>query len=677
MKKSIGIIIFLAVTLSGYAQELASFKEGASYYNFVKSSLNYKYETINADKPIVIRVKARANLDVFAYASMKGEGKAPKTFTREVKGNYYEIHVIPSAPGNVYLSIGARGTEYKAAYKNIMSYTVQFSKGGYAFDQYIMNLPARPSQKFYDLGLTDSDILFKKVGLKANGSEKVVSLKYKGNVSLYGHSRGNCTSVEQKSMVNGVSSVRVVGKKIGWSQVKFFLKKRTPYVYGYNKDGYKSSPVLTYWVYFSDTISYKRWYKKRAKQFGLPTEQEYKYDEEYDYTSIDEYVKNIPQGYDRTMGAVCDYVNQKARNDRERVRGVYTWMCNNIKYSLDASSTPDIAFTESRKTYCAGYSRMFKGFMDIMGIESNYLSGYVLDSRFTPNSPGSHAWSGVVIDGKWRLLDVTWGRFFTRPEKFVLSHYPTSTYNDFQMLKNPITEEEYKARDYSRIYNGYDVSLHQGILSRYEFNSTIENLEGVEYVHVVKGVSFGSDRFNKSGKSLNFNGYNTHMEIEPYELDEFTISMWVYVPTDAKEDMPLINKVNSNGRIILNLSLSRGVSPRFNYVDIVDGKRKLVNLYGKTLARGRWQHIVITKKGKHLQLSVNFKSYGHQKTKGVHDQSNENISIGKSVEHYSKKESYFKGKIDDLRIYKRALKRSEIGKLFYENGFKGKFGDHY
>ena len=105
------------------------------------------------------------------------------------------------------------------------------------------------------------------------------------------------------------------------------------------------------------------------------------------------------------------------------------------------------------------------------GIEARKLSGfakgygYSPENPFTTNSSTDHAWNAVKINGKWYLIDSTWGAghlndnneyeavftefyFLPEPEMFILSHYPYENCSiedseKWQLLNRPVSLEEF------------------------------------------------------------------------------------------------------------------------------------------------------------------------------------------------------------------------------------------
>lgn len=65
----------------------------------------------------------------------------------------------------------------------------------------------------------------------------------------------------------------------------------------------------------------------------------------------------------------------------EKTRAVYDWVCANVAYAYSGAYSSDpVTVLEQRRAVCAGYGTMV-----------------------------GHAWAAAFVDGRWLLLDPTWG----------------------------------------------------------------------------------------------------------------------------------------------------------------------------------------------------------------------------------------------------------------------------
>ncbi len=141
----------------------------------------------------------------------------------------------------------------------------------------------------------------------------------------------------------------------------------------------------------------------------------------------------------------------KARwvSDADRARAAYAWVAHNIDYDVDAyfsgvrGKTDAGGTFETGKSVCEGYSDLYAQIAKGLGLEVQSISGWAKGYGYG-NGEGfggvNHAWNAVKVDGRWRLLDTTWGagsisgKHFKRsystawydmdPRLFILQHLP-------------------------------------------------------------------------------------------------------------------------------------------------------------------------------------------------------------------------------------------------------------
>src|SRR5262249_47757666 len=144
------------------------------------------------------------------------------------------------------------------------------------------------------------------------------------------------------------------------------------------------------------------------------------------------------------------YLMRPARTERDKARAIYRWVTDRIAYDVDGymlgkrgDNTAEGAF-RTRKVVCEGYANLFERLCRHAGLEAVNLlrvaRGPGLGDPLDVTRP-NHAWNAVRLDGRWHLLDATWGAgspgpmgaydkqfeeffFLTPPDLFVFSHYP-------------------------------------------------------------------------------------------------------------------------------------------------------------------------------------------------------------------------------------------------------------
>jgi len=218
------------------------------------------------------------------------------------------------------------------------------------------------------------------------------------------------------------------------------------------------------------------------------------------YTEADKIVAKYPKNF-ATVEKLADKIQNDFSTDYDRARAIYSWIALNIKYdyasflnppkpqgfsySTEAEKQRKIqqlkdklilkTFT-SQKAVCEGFTALYQNLAELTGLKSEIIRG---DSKTRLGDIGrkstysNHAWNIVLIDKKWRLVDVTWGQgyydsskgrmvndfttiyFDTNPDYFFAKHFPDSgsylgkklskeNFLNGPLLYNKTIEEDYK-----------------------------------------------------------------------------------------------------------------------------------------------------------------------------------------------------------------------------------------
>lgn len=188
-----------------------------------------------------------------------------------------------------------------------------------------------------------------------------------------------------------------------------------------------------------------------------------------DFAAVDKKVNDYPKSF-ASPEKLASQITADFSRDDEKARAAFTWIALNVRYDLallrSGAATGGFSFSSqeekitkqkrfdidmaertlrTKKGVCHGYSLLFNRLAELSGLESVMIPG---TSKSHPTHIGKtpdvadHAWNAVKIDGKWQLLDVTWGAggidgatqrfafkfnpayFFTPPALFFLNHFP-------------------------------------------------------------------------------------------------------------------------------------------------------------------------------------------------------------------------------------------------------------
>lgn len=186
---------------------------------------------------------------------------------------------------------------------------------------------------------------------------------------------------------------------------------------------------------------------------------------------VDKIVAKYPKSF-ATTEKLAERIEKDFNSDYDKARAIYSWMAFNIKYDFNAFLNPPRSqgfsySTEaekqrkikqindnliqksfkSQKAVCEGFTALYQHLASLMGIKCEIIRG---DSKISVRDIGrkttssNHAWNMVLIDKKWRLVDVTWGQgyydsskgrmvadfspiyFDTDPDYFFAKHFPDS-----------------------------------------------------------------------------------------------------------------------------------------------------------------------------------------------------------------------------------------------------------
>jgi hypothetical protein len=204
-------------------------------------------------------------------------------------------------------------------------------------------------------------------------------------------------------------------------------------------------------------------------------------------------------------------------------------------------------------------------------------------------------------------------------------------------------------------------TLNNGLVAYYPLDGNAIDASGNNHDGVTYGTVLTEDRFNHSGKALLFSGTNSYINLHcNFDYQLRTINLWFYANT--------IDQIARHIYISDNPKLKYGFS-QIKIMEINGTKqiRSSAGIGGGT-AEGnaevlgkKWYMITLvvdTNETRHyLDGSLIGKFANGYMTSNAGDTS---ALLGVSREY----DRYFEGKLDDVRIYNRALSEAEIKKLY-------------
>ncbi len=186
------------------------------------------------------------------------------------------------------------------------------------------------------------------------------------------------------------------------------------------------------------------------------------------YAAIDQHALQAPAEVETSVASLAAYLTKPAKNHVEKARALYRWVTDRIAYNAedylagkkDGDNSLE-AVLRTRKSVCAGYARLFKALCQHAGLEAIVVNGYARGYKFAGEAiKSNHAWNAVKLDGRWYLIEATWGAgalddktksfvksfkeyyFLVPPEQLIYSHFPDNPTH--QLVTPPVTAATYQ-----------------------------------------------------------------------------------------------------------------------------------------------------------------------------------------------------------------------------------------
>jgi chitodextrinase len=198
-----------------------------------------------------------------------------------------------------------------------------------------------------------------------------------------------------------------------------------------------------------------------------------------------------------------------------------------------------------------------------------------------------------------------------------------------------------------------------GPVAAYSFDdgsgTTLADISGKGNTGTISGPTWTSGR---NGGALNFDGVNDWVTVaDSASLDltgDMTLEAWAQ-PT-AIASWPTIATKETTGNLVYGLFASSDTDQAASIITLSNSGEQDIVRGGTILPLGTWTHLAATYNGNRLKLYVNGSQVGSLSAGGSIGTSNQPLRIGGN----NVWGEWFQGKLDDLRIYNRALTATQI-----------------
>lgn len=219
----------------------------------------------------------------------------------------------------------------------------------------------------------------------------------------------------------------------------------------------------------------------------------------------------------------------------------------------------------------------------------------------------------------------------------------------------------------------------------YQFNNTAADISGNNNNPSFNNTTFTTDRFGNANSAVHFNGVNTYVQIPNNPSINFkntiTLSAWVR-PTGFYYDICHASSILNKGAADY---FPGNYSLRFDDALFTEGKgcsgdrlKDTLHMnfratgtplkpYGPFIEKNKWYHVVYTNDGSIATLYVDCEAKYTVPFKETFV-NNDDLFLGKTNDDFFP--FWFNGDLDDVRIYSRALSKTEIELLCTEENKK-------
>ncbi len=217
------------------------------------------------------------------------------------------------------------------------------------------------------------------------------------------------------------------------------------------------------------------------------------------------------------------------------------------------------------------------------------------------------------------------------------------------------------------------IDLEYGLVAFYPFNGNANDESGYDNHGTVNGATLTKDRFGVPNAAYLFNGsswiealHKSHINFG--RADEYSISLWVKAAPDNGSAGILEKWVDGSNPYPYVIRTANGKYQAARYIGGYpqnDSRVQYVN--GENVNPGAFQHMVAIFKPSTIEIFLDGELVATSQSQLVDGSvsNNHNLFIGRRGGSTLR---FFKGVIDDVRVYSRAISAEEILTLFNEEG---------
>lgn len=122
------------------------------------------------------------------------------------------------------------------------------------------------------------------------------------------------------------------------------------------------------------------------------------------------YSQNLNDDNKVILQNVLSNIIHENMTDIDKIKAVHDYICLLIDYDHSYQYRSISEALLYKKAVCQGYANLFKAFMDLLGIQNEFVVGHangeIIDPTFTEYN--NHSWNTVTLNGITYHIDTTW-----------------------------------------------------------------------------------------------------------------------------------------------------------------------------------------------------------------------------------------------------------------------------
>ena len=201
-----------------------------------------------------------------------------------------------------------------------------------------------------------------------------------------------------------------------------------------------------------------------------------------------------------------------------------------------------------------------------------------------------------------------------------------------------------------------------GLVAYYPFNHNLNDESGLGNDATAFGASLTSDRFNKSNSAFIFDGNNDYINLNSeFDYAQRSVNLWFYAEYIDHVERHLYISDNPN----LNYGFTQiKVKETDNIKEVLASAGISGNEGSSLVSENEWYMITITVDQDKTKQYLNGKLIGEFETGTINSNNGESVALLGTSRVFDR---FFKGKIDDVLIYSRALNETEINIIYVKS----------